>query len=213
MEAQETGDVFEDDPETTSVLKTFANIENRLSDAKDAGLIAEEDKPTKFARTDFQIDDETKADLLQLVDQFTGTVIARPGTTETPDQQSGDLIFNYDKGMIDLKVAIPDTTNEEETIDAPSEQIHLKYYTDGMHDIDLEMDIPSKWVKEEVPEGEVDEPTFRLKVTFDPEDDPAKALTYNSGRLPFNSMTDEEAEIITYYLKETIDATKKKPEH
>ncbi len=211
MENQETGDLLEDDPETKSVLKTFTNIENRLKDAKTAGILAEEDKPTKFARTDFKIDDEAKTDLLKLTDQFTGVVIAHPGTTETPDQQSGDLIFNYDKGMIELEVAIPDTTNEEEIIDAPSEQIHLKYYTDGMHDIDLEMDIPSKWVKEEVPEGEIDEPTFRLKVVFDPKNDPSQSLTYNSGRLPIGSMTDEEAEIITYYLKETMEATKKKP--
>lgn len=213
MEGQKNDGLFESNPETETVLKTFSAIKSRLERGKQVGLTFDEEKATKFARSDFKITNERMDELLTLIDHFTETIISSPGISEQPRPETGDVVFTYDQDMIELEIDIPDTTDEENPIDAPSDAIHLKYYTDGMHDIDLTMDIPSKWVVEKVPEGEIDEPTFQLKVTFDSENDPTKALTYNSGYLPFGSMTEEEAEIIKYYLKETIETTKRKPKH
>lgn len=170
----------------------------------------------KRENLDIKIAQTTLSDLLELVDSFANLMSRRKGFKKTIDHQTGDTQYGYARGrVIAVSITTPSPSTGEMSEEAPTKIVKLRFIGDdkdffARFTIPLELEDHEDLFDDSLEVGPIiDEPTFRLSMRFKKgeSDENQNDPVYNSGTLPVDHMTKDEATLASFYMREILDHT------
>jgi len=177
----ETTSRFLPDADVTRIKEFIGQIEGRMIGARESGIVARRNSPTKFARGEHLCDPAKSVGIMITASGIINAIPLLGDTQEELYPNQGDILYSWISEGTRVRLLAPNL--REAYQDTTTKELGIRVNTDGINDMDLLL----------TTDGE-----FTLKLFFGNEE--SEGLVYNSGKISLAKATDEEIGIVDFVL-------------